>query len=73
MSTALTLIHDGAPAVGIGTVLYTATVATAALTALLAPTPQRRRDARTVLAILVRNRCGDHNNRRCDGDRPADQ
>ncbi|WP_433113679.1 hypothetical protein [Micromonospora sp. CA-246542] len=56
MSTALALIHDGALAAGIGTVLYTATVTTAALTALLAPTPQRRRDARTVLTILLRNR-----------------
>jgi hypothetical protein len=56
MSTTLALIHDGALAAGIGTVLYTATVTMAALTALLAPTAQRRRDARTVLTILVRNR-----------------
>ncbi|MBT8224751.1 MAG: hypothetical protein HKP61_09770 [Dactylosporangium sp.] len=55
MSTALALIHDGALAAGIGTVLYPVTVTTAALTALLAPTPQRRRDARTVLTILLRN------------------
>lgn len=55
MSTALALIHDGALAAGIGTVLYTATVTAAALTALLAPTPQRRGDARTVLTILLRN------------------
>ncbi|MFC4070613.1 hypothetical protein [Actinoplanes subglobosus] len=59
MSTALALIHDGALAAGFGTVLYTATVTTAALTALLAPTPQRRRDARTVLTILLRNHPGD--------------
>jgi hypothetical protein len=53
------MIHDGAIAAGIGPVLYTATVTTAALTALLAPTPKRRRDACTVLKILVRNRRGD--------------
>ncbi|MET8003943.1 hypothetical protein [Nonomuraea glycinis] len=58
MSTAFALIHDGALAAGIGAVLYTATVTTAALTALLAPTPQRRRDARTVLTILLCNRRG---------------
>jgi hypothetical protein len=63
MSTALALIHDGALAAGIGTVLYSATVTTAALTALLAPTTRRRRDARTVLTILIRNRRG-------DGDQP---
>lgn len=55
MSTARALIHDGAFAAGVGTVLYAATVTTAALTALLAPAPQRRRDARTVLMILLRN------------------
>ena len=59
MSTTLALLHDGALAAGIGTVLYTATVTTAALTALLAPTAQRRRDARTVLTILLRNYWGD--------------
>jgi len=56
MSTTLTLIHDGALAAGVSTMLYAATVTAAALTALLAPTAQRRRDARTVLAVLVRNR-----------------
>lgn len=59
MSTVFALIHDGALAVGIGAVLYTAPVTTAAFTALLAPTAQRRRDACTVLKILVRNRRGD--------------
>jgi hypothetical protein len=56
MSTVLTLIHDGAYAVGAGTTLYTTTVTIAAMTALLAPTPQRRRDARAVLTILLRRR-----------------
>lgn len=59
MSDALSLIHDGALAAGIGTVLYMATVTTATLAALLSPTPQRRRDARTVLTILLRNHRGD--------------
>lgn len=56
MSTTLKLIHDGTLAAGLGTLLYTATVTTAALTALLAPTPQRRRDARIVLTILLRRK-----------------
>ncbi|CCH30187.1 hypothetical protein ABZ816_38065 [Actinosynnema sp. NPDC047251] len=56
MSTALALIHDGALAAGISTVLYTVTVTTATLTALFAPTPQQRCDARSVLTILLRNR-----------------
>ncbi|WIM99440.1 hypothetical protein ACTOB_003092 [Actinoplanes oblitus] len=55
MSAALALIHNGTLTAGIGTLLYTATVTIAALTALLAPTPRRRRDARTVLTILLRN------------------
>jgi hypothetical protein len=54
MSALPTLVHDAALAAGIGALLYSATVTTAALTALLAPTPQRRRDARAVLTILVR-------------------
>jgi hypothetical protein len=56
MSALPALIHDGALAAGIGTVLYTSTVTAAALTALLARTPQRRRDARAVLTILLRCR-----------------
>jgi hypothetical protein len=36
--------------------LYTATIATAALTALTARTPTRRRDARRVLALLLGRR-----------------
>ena len=59
MSNALAMIYDGAFVAGIGTVLYTATVTTAAFTAILAPTSQRRRDARTVLTILLRSRRGD--------------
>ncbi|WP_199512163.1 hypothetical protein [Nucisporomicrobium flavum] len=54
MSTVLTLIHDGACVAGAGMTLYSATITVAALTALLAPTVQRRRDARAVLTILLR-------------------
>jgi hypothetical protein len=64
MSTVLTLIHDGALVAGAGTALYTATITTAALTALLAPTPQRRRDARAVLTILLRRRHTDNDRSR---------
>jgi hypothetical protein len=59
MPTMLALIHDGALAAGFGTLLYTATVTTAVLTALLAPTRQRRRDARAVLTVLLRCRQAD--------------
>ncbi|MFG1892171.1 hypothetical protein ACGFIR_30430 [Micromonospora sp. NPDC049051] len=40
--------------------LYTATVTAAALTALLARSPQRRRDARAVLTILLRRSLAPH-------------
>jgi hypothetical protein len=53
MSTLSALIHDGALAASTASTLYTATVTTAALTALLARTPGRRRDAREVLKILL--------------------
>ncbi|MBB2940503.1 hypothetical protein FB565_000207 [Actinoplanes lutulentus] len=56
MFTALALIHDGALATGIGSVVYSVTVATAAFTALLAPSEPRRRDPATVLRILLRSR-----------------
>ncbi|MFI5892217.1 hypothetical protein ACIA5D_19130 [Actinoplanes sp. NPDC051513] len=51
-----TLIHDGALAAGIGTLLYMATIAVTAVAAVFAPAPQRRRDARAVLTILLRRR-----------------
>lgn len=56
MSTLPALIHDGALAAGIASALYTAMVTTAALTALLARTPARRRDALQVLKVLLRRR-----------------
>ena len=53
MSIIAELAHGGAAATAVAGALYTATVTAAALTALIAPTPQRRRDARTVLNILL--------------------
>jgi hypothetical protein len=54
MSNLPTLLHDGALAASAGALLYTGTITTAALVALLAPTPQRRREARAVLSLLLR-------------------
>jgi len=50
----------GAPLVpaGIGAAVYAGTVATIALTAALARTPERRRDARETLKVLLRRRTG---------------
>lgn len=50
----LAMIHDGAFAAGAASILYAATVTTAALTALRARTPARRREAQEVLKILLR-------------------
>jgi hypothetical protein len=50
----------GAPLLpaGIGAALYTGTVTTVALYAALARTPERRRDARETLKVLLRRRTG---------------
>ncbi len=56
MSDLTQLIAGAGAAAGAGGLLYTATVTTAALTALLARTPARRRDALEVLKILLRRR-----------------
>lgn len=50
----LSLLSDAALTGGIAGLLYTGTITGAALTALIARTPARRRAARDVLAILVR-------------------
>ena len=64
MSTVLTLIYNGALVAGAGTLLYPITITIAAVTALRAPTAQRRRDARAVLAILLRRQhAGDEQSR----------
>jgi hypothetical protein len=54
MSNLPRLIHDGALVTGVAGILYSATVTTAAMTALLARDATRRRDAREVLKILLR-------------------
>ena len=54
MPNLLDLLHNGALAAGAGALLYTATITTAAMVAILAPTQQRRRASRTVLAVLLR-------------------
>jgi hypothetical protein len=51
-------LHDGALTAGAAALLYTSTVTTAALTALFARTPARRRVAQDVLKILLRRRGG---------------
>ena len=58
MSSLPAMIHDGALVAGAASALYTATVTTAALTALLARSPARRRDGQEVLKILLRRRDG---------------
>ncbi|GIE92492.1 hypothetical protein SAMN06264365_14912 [Actinoplanes regularis] len=59
MHTLLTAFHDGALLTSVSALVYTATVTAAAVTALLARTPQRRRDSRAVLTILLRRRHAD--------------
>jgi hypothetical protein len=56
MSALTHQIVGAAVCAGVVSLLYTATVTTTALTALLARTPDRRRDAREVLKILLRRR-----------------
>ncbi|MDF3302528.1 hypothetical protein [Streptomyces tropicalis] len=43
---------------GIGAALYAGTVAVVALTAALARAPERRRDARETLKVLLRRKAG---------------
>jgi len=50
------LLHDSTLTAGTATLLYTVTVTAAALTALLARTPARRRAAQDVLKILLPRR-----------------
>jgi hypothetical protein len=54
MPTLTAILQDGTLAAGAGAILYSATISTAALVALLAPNPERRRDARDVLTLLLR-------------------
>ncbi|MFI6827606.1 hypothetical protein ACIBG5_10935 [Kribbella sp. NPDC050241] len=50
------LFHDGVLATGAATLLYTTTITLATITALAAPNPDQRRNARQVLALLLRRR-----------------
>jgi hypothetical protein len=50
------LLHDGALATGVSALLYTATIAATAATAVLARSAARRRAALQVLALLLRRR-----------------
>ncbi|GGY83056.1 hypothetical protein CP967_22805 [Streptomyces nitrosporeus] len=50
------LLQDAATLAAAGGTLYTAVLAAVALTSVLAATPDRRRDARATLTILMRRR-----------------
>ena len=55
--TALThLFHATATDAGVAAVLYAATITVTAVTAIASPTPERRRDARETLKILLGRR-----------------
>ncbi|MEV7270951.1 hypothetical protein ACIQIG_20210 [Streptomyces bacillaris] len=52
----LPVLLDTATFAAVGAMVYTTVLATVALTSVLAPTPDRRRDARATLTILLRRR-----------------
>jgi hypothetical protein len=54
MSLVPALLYDGALGLAVGSALYGTATLTAVLVALLAGNPARRRDAREVLALLLR-------------------
>lgn len=56
MSVLPALLHDGAALAGATGALYAVTVAAAAVTSVFARSPERRRDARETLMILLRRR-----------------
>ena len=56
MTTFTYLIHRATAGAGITTLAYTGIVCIAALTAIAAPTAERRRDARAVLKLMLRAR-----------------
>jgi hypothetical protein len=57
----LTVIHHGALGLAASGLLYAGSATTAALVALLAPGSARRRDARKVLALLLRRTITEEN------------
>lgn len=50
------LIHCATEGASIAGVLYAGTVSIIVVTAVAAPTPERRRDARAVLKLILRSR-----------------
>ncbi|MEU3921462.1 hypothetical protein [Streptomyces sp. NPDC029004] len=56
MSLLPVLLHDGAVLAGVTGILYTVGVTAVAATSVFASCPERRRDARETLAILLRRR-----------------
>lgn len=54
MQELVQFLHAGAATAGGVGLLYSGTVTVVALTAVLAPTPERRRAARQVLRVLLR-------------------
>jgi hypothetical protein len=52
----LPLLHDGAVLAGTTGVLYATSVASVAVASIIARKPERRRDARETLKILLRRR-----------------
>ncbi|BCJ40561.1 hypothetical protein GCM10010168_81050 [Actinoplanes ianthinogenes] len=59
MSQLSTIVDHSALGVALSGLLYAVGTLAAALTALLAPSPARRRDARQVLALLLRRKAGE--------------
>lgn len=56
MSALPALLHSGAELAAAASILYTASVAVAAAASVFSRSPERRRDARQTLAILLRRR-----------------
>ncbi|MET7636788.1 hypothetical protein ACWCW2_42480 [Streptomyces sp. NPDC001773] len=58
MNTLMSLVHDGSLMAGAAGALYAGTVTVVSLSAVLAPSAERRRDAREALKILLRRKSG---------------
>jgi hypothetical protein len=56
MSALSRLLHDGSVLAGAAGTIYAVTVAVAAMASILAPTADRRRDARETLKLLLHRR-----------------
>ncbi len=53
------LLHSTADGISVAATLYASTVAVTALTAIAAPTAERRRDARATLKLILRRNVAD--------------